>query len=311
MINIPNFSRIGSPFALVLHDAGAANLVIGWLKLTSMPNIRVHVQGPAEILWRNAFPNFTTVSISDALSDATALLTGTGWASMLEYNAMKEAKKIGMPIYAVVDHWVNYRQRFLRNNVEILPNEIWVSDHYAVLEARKQLPEVVVCEFDNSYLKQQLKAINEIDPIFKKNNSQIINVLYALEPIRQKWPCNDKRPGEFQALDYFISKLNLLGLDNACEIRLRPHPSDPSGKYDSWIIKAKAKTKTLNIYISSDEPIFEAIAWSDMVVGCESFVLIIGLEAGRKIVSTLPPWSHQIRLPHEGILRLNEIKELL
>jgi hypothetical protein len=32
--------------------------------------------------------------------------------------------------------------------------------------------------------------------------------------------------------------------------------------------------------------------------------LIIGLEAGRKVVSTLPPWGHKIRLPHDGIIHL-------
>ena len=91
MRNLPDFSLIGGPLAISLHDAGAANLVIGWLLSGPMPVVRVHVGGPAESLWRNAFPQIATMTLSDALSGAVALLSGTGWASILEHSAMMEA----------------------------------------------------------------------------------------------------------------------------------------------------------------------------------------------------------------------------
>jgi len=301
--NLPDFSVLGSPLAIVLHDAGAANLIIGWLKSGLMPDVQVHVGGPAEILWRNNFPSIGTTSLMTALSGATALLCGTGWASKLEYNAMTDARKLGIPIFAAIDHWVNYRQRFLRDGVEILPNEVWVSDHYALLEAIRQLPEVNVREYENSYLKEQVRSVLALTSI-SKGVLRTTRVLYALEPIRESWSCEDPRPGEFQALDYFLSQLFLLGLDETCEIRLRPHPSDPSGKYDEWIVK----TKMANVSLAPHESISEAIAWADIVAGCESFVLIIGLKSGRKVVSTLPPWANKIRLPHKGIIRLNKLK---
>ena len=303
MRQLPNFSTMGSPLAIVLHDAGAANLVIGWLKSGPMPDVRVHVDGPAELLWRKAFPRIAPVALSHALTGSVALVCGTGWASVLEHKAMLEARSLGMPVFATVDHWVNYRQRFVRNRVAILPDEVWVSDHYAVIEARKQLPEVGVREFENSYLQEQVSAVRALSSI-SKDDLGATKVLYALEPIRQLWTTEDVRPGEFQALDYFLSKLSVLGLDGTCEIRLRPHPSDPASKYDEWIAGAKAA----HVCLAPDESIAEAVAWADIVAGCESFVLIIGIETGRKVVSTLPPWANKIRLPHEGILRLSELR---
>lgn len=302
MKNLPDFTFIGSPLAISLHDAGAANLVIGWLKSSAMPDVRVHVGGPAETLWCKAFPQIATMTLSEALCGAVALLSGTGWESMLEHNAMMMARRLGIPIFAAVDHWVNYRQRFVREGIEILPDEVWVSDQYAVTEVKKQLPEVNFREFKNVYLREQVSTILALGSTSKEFTGTI-KVLYALEPIRQTWATEDNRQGEFQALDYFLSRLSLLGLDKTCEIKLRPHPSDFSGKYDHWI----ASVKDAHVFLSLDESIADAVAWADVVAGCESFVLIIGLEAGRKVVSTLPPWSHKLRLPHSGIISLRDL----
>jgi hypothetical protein len=301
MNTLPNFKMLGSQLAIVMHDAGAANLLIGWLKSTDLPKIRVSVSGPAKFLWRTAFPEIEPEDISSLLNGVTAVVSGSGWASNLEYEAIYKARKLGVPVYTVIDHWVNYRQRFLRNNLEVLPTEVWVSDSYAKKEAEKQLPEIVSRQFVNMYLKEQVKLIKYLSEK-KLNFNQQFRVLYVLEPIRQLWARGDKRPGEFQALDYFVSRLPDIGLSKLCEVRLRPHPSDRTGKYNDWI-----SNQNLNISLAPEESIAEAIAWSNIIVGCESFALIIGLEAGRKVISTLPPWAHKIRLPHKEILKLSEI----
>jgi hypothetical protein len=302
MRNLPDFSAIQGSLAVALHDAGAANLVIGWLKSGQITNVRAHVGGPAEMLWHKAFPQLKAVSLNEALSSAVALLSGTGWASSLEYDAMSAAKGLGIPTFAVIDHWVNYHDRFVRNGIEVIPNEVWVSDHYALAEARKQLPNIYVREFENSYLWEQVNSVLNLRPAIEKTAYQT-RVLYTLEPIRLSWDTNDKRPGEFQALDYFMSRLGDLGLKSDCQIRLRPHPSDSSKKYDEWI----SNTNFAGLHLAPDESIANAIAWADIVAGCESFALLIGLETGRKVVSTLPPWGNKIRLPHKGIIRLCEI----
>ena len=44
-----------------------------------------------------------------------------------------------MKSIAVIDHWVNYAQRFKRNNSE--PQGIWVADEEAAILARQQFPD--------------------------------------------------------------------------------------------------------------------------------------------------------------------------
>lgn len=294
-------SMVKSPLAVVCHDAGATNLIIGWLKSTPGIEVRVHVQGPALALWQAAFPGSAIYSLDEALHGAVQLLSGSGWASVLEHDARILAQVRNVPTIAAVDHWVNYQQRFVRNGIEALPDEIWVSDQYAFAEANRCFPGKTVHLLPNTYLNEQVAAIKVLDS--KANPRADERILYALEPIREAWFGADMRPGEFQALDYFLSRLDTLGLSKSTQIRLRPHPSDPPGKYESWL---ESKTG-YDVMMAPVEPLAEAIAWADWVAGCESFVLIIALAARRKVVSTLPPWAYSCRLPHEGIIRLRDL----
>ena len=131
-----------SPVAVVCHDAGAANLVFAWLRewaavgLLDQHEIRLLLQGPAEKAWQlESVPLLQIQSrteLSSAVAGCQSVLTGTGWASSLEHDARQLAATLHIPSIAVIDHWVNYPQRFERDGVVVLPNQIWVSDGYAV-----------------------------------------------------------------------------------------------------------------------------------------------------------------------------------
>lgn len=300
---IPDFAALPRPVALVAHDAGAANIIIGWFK-SSPPSadMRVHLAGPALVAWQAAFPHHPAMALDKALEGAGSLLSGTSWQSAVEHEARSAARASGVPTIAVIDHWVNYRQRFVRDDTEVLPDRIWVADRYALDIATAEFPGIPVEQYANRYLDAEVEAvaaIDEVRPALPPGD----RVLYALEPIRLEWQGSDPRPGEFQALDYFLSRLADLGISEHADIRLRPHPSDPPGKYDDWI----SDQGRPGITIAPDEPIAQAVAWSNWVAGCESFVLIIGTAAGRRTVSTLPPWGNAFRLPQQSIIRLREL----
>lgn len=294
---------LSSPVAVVCHDAGAANLIIGWLSQSVGLKLHAHMRGPALGLWQKAFPDCAVVSLEEALSGAGCLLSGTGWASLLEHEARVIARSRAIPVIAVIDHWVNYRERFVRNGLEILPNEVWISDDEAFAEANRCFPNLVIRQFPNEYLLEQVVQVRALDATRNAGKSE--NVLYALEPIRQPWSSNDMRSGEFQALDYFLSKLNLLGLKANAKIRLRPHPSDTEGKYNEWVRSRCAK---FDVELAPKESLAQAISWADWIVGCESFALVVGLSAGKKTVSTLPPWAHVCRLPQAGLIHLSRLQ---
>ena len=121
------------PTAVVAHDAGAANLIIAWIKAWGWP-VRACVQGPALKLWDLAFPGHPIwPTPAEAMAGCASLLTGTGWASPLEHDARREGHARGLRVAAVVDHWVNYPQRFERACEIVLPDELWVADAWATM----------------------------------------------------------------------------------------------------------------------------------------------------------------------------------
>jgi hypothetical protein len=297
-----NFDQIefASPLAVVAHDAGAANLIIGWLRCQKKIEVRTCLSGPAIDLWSAAFGKPSIMDLDKVLSGARAMLTGTSYDSNLEHFARISAKKCGVFSIAVIDHWVNYPERFQRGGVTQLPDEIWVTDRYALDIAQGFFPETVVHQKPNLYLNDLVKKIRIAESQLQKKSG--VRVLYVLEPLRHL-SADGGVAGEFQALDYFIENCRKIGLDETAEIRLRPHPSDPPCKYDSWI----ADHADWNLKVELSDGLVQLISWADTVVGCETYALAVGVAANRRVISTLPPGAPACRLPMHSIIHLRDI----
>ena len=53
---------IEGPFAVFCHDAGAANLIIEWLKDCNL-DMKVCMEGPAQKIWKRHFPDLSLIHI--------------------------------------------------------------------------------------------------------------------------------------------------------------------------------------------------------------------------------------------------------
>jgi hypothetical protein len=295
------FSSLQSPIAVVAHDAGAANHIIAWAKNEDHAQIHVYVTGPALTLWKRAFPHaIIDGELIDALAMARTLISGTGWASSLEHDARKMARPLGIKSIAVIDHWTNYRARFIDEGVEILPDEIWVADEHAKTLAESAFVKLNVVQMPNLYLDALVKEVRLHERSAVNHVGH--NLLYVLEPIREAWR-EDVAAGEFAGLDFFLNKLAVLGLGDNLLIRLRPHPSDPTGKYDQWI----AAQNSTKISLDTTPTLAESIAWSDMVVGCQTYAMVIALAAGKRVLSSIPPYAPACVLPQAGIIKLSAL----
>lgn len=291
---LPN--AFGASTAVVCHDAGAANIIQAWMLEWPLHAWRPFMTGPAAQSWMHLSStgaNFTDLSM--ALNDAAVLVSGTGWASDIEHRARKMAKSRGIYNIAVLDHWVNYPDRFVRQGETVLPDEIFVTDGYAKRKAEECFPDVPVCLHENLYLAVQLRELSQLT-----DDAQ--DVLYLLEPIRADWPRN--AAGEFEALDYFIMHWPKLGIPSDATLRLRAHPSDPPGKYAKWM----AEHDDLNVVLDDGPSLALALSQARWVVGCETAAMTIALAAGFTVISSLPPWAPPCRLPHEGIVHLNQLQ---
>ena len=281
--------------AVVCHDAGAGNIVIAGLLETGRSDWRAYMRGPAEKLWRSAYSRVALCNTLDsALEGVELLVTGTGWGSDIEHNARSLANLRGIRSVAVIDHWVNYAERFVRHGEIVWPDEFWVTDDYAMEIAKHAFPGQPVFKVPNRYLESQMRVIKQA------GEASTPELLYVLEPIRSDW--GRGLQGEFQALDYFVRNMARLGLSPDTEIRLRPHPSDAPGKYNDWV----ADHPTLNIQLDETISIAESLGRASWVAGCESFALVLALMAGRKVYCTLPPWAPLSRLPHRGLIHIRK-----
>ncbi len=275
--------------AVVCHDAGACNVILPWLARPGLQP-RALMQGPARQLWLSRFGASGLVDTLDqALQGAELLLSGTGWASTLEHDARVQAARRGLRSAAVIDHWVNYPMRFERHGQTQWPDEFWLTDPEAVTMASRHFPVQRLRCFHNGYLDEQRRAIGALTPAQQ-------SVLYVMEPMRSDW--GHGVAGEWQALDGFMAHRAAAGIPLAAPIRLRPHPSDDTGKYGQWL------ARQAGVQLDGSATLAQAISGARWVVGCESYALVVALAAGRDVISSLPPWAPPCRLPHAGVRRL-------
>jgi hypothetical protein len=292
--------ELASPLAVVAHDAGAANLIIGWLRMRRDLDIRTCLAGPAVELWAAVFGKPRSATLDEVLTGAQMLISGTSYASELEHQARVLAKARGIRSIGVIDHWVNYSDRFVHGGSCVLPDEIWVTDEYALSIATACFPGIAVLQKLNHYLAdlvEQVRAVNT-----QPSSSESQRVLYVLEPIRHPW-AKGAEAGEFQALDYFLGKFPSLGLDKNTMVHLRPHPSDPVGKYREWMLYKSG----WNLKLDPNLSLADSIAWANIVVGCETYAMVVALAVGRRVISTLPPHAPLCRLPMKDILHLRDL----
>lgn len=282
--------ELPGPVAVVCHDAGAANLILAWLEAGHWPRARLLAAGPAAIIaGRMDLSVQSCTRLEDAVAGAGSVLTGTGWASKLEHEARAAARAWGIHSVAVLDHWVNYQARLERGGNTVLPDQLWVTDAYALAEAHRCFPGMEVRMQPNLYLEKTLRLVG--------TPGASPDVLYLAEPARSDW--GRGLPGELQALDYFVEHMGRLGLREGARLRLRQHPQEPAGKYDAWI----AAHHPLAV-LDHHEDLSSAMAPVAWVAGCETAALAIALASGRQAICTLPPWAPPCRLPHQDLIHL-------
>lgn len=289
-------SELAGPLAIVCHDAGAANLILAWLAAEPRRDVVPVMEGPAAQLWREQFPDVPIeVSLEQAIKKARALLTGSGWASEIEHRARARARDAKIESVAVVDHWVNYSERFQRGGEVVLPDAIWVADAWAKARAETAFPALPIFQRPNLYLEGEVARISPLAPEAPDQ------ILYLLEPTRSCW--GGREPGEFQALDYLLDNLGALGLSSATPVRLRLHPAEARGKYSNWLERHRG----YDLAIDGHGSLAEAVGASSWVAGLNTAALAVALAAGRRTVCALPPWAPPCVLPHDGLIHLKAL----
>jgi hypothetical protein len=290
---------------VVSHDAGGAEILSSFVK-QSNSECNFILDGPAINIFKKKLGEISIVPI-EAIINSDGVLCGSSWASDLELQAIRFAQSINKTTTVFLDHWVNYRERFTRNGKTLLPDKILVGDHEAEKIAKTVFPDLNVVLTENPYFEDVYREYE----ILKRNyqhSADESSVLYVCEPISEhalKQYGSESYLGytECDALNYFLKNINVI-INNVNKITIRPHPSEECSKY-SWVMDQF----NLPICIDKNSILIESIVESEVVVGCESMAMVIGLMAEKKVISSIPKNGRKCVLPHSNIIHLQDLLE--
>tara|TARA_B100000795_G_scaffold123085_1_gene91668 strand:- start:8164 stop:9027 length:864 start_codon:yes stop_codon:yes gene_type:complete len=249
--------------AIISHDSGGAEILSSFVKLYRA-KYSYTVSGPAINIFKNKVNNFKILPLKQNVDNSDIIITGTGLGSDLEYKAIVYSKKKDKLVYSYLDHWVNYRKRFIRDKKLELPDEIWVGDKYAKKIASKLFDNVKFVP--NPYwsltikqFKKIKKKINSNNIIFVSSNSNRLKV---------------KKSRDLVIFKKFLDFVKKKKINN--KIIIRKHPTEKNNKFNSKIYK-----KT-NIKLDVNKSLTSSMCNCSMIFGHNTMALVIGKLCGLK-----------------------------
>jgi len=275
--------------ALISRDAGGAEFISRYAS-KQKEKFCLAGTGPAVKIFKKKFKNKKIIDYKKAIKISDWILCSTGTSSDYEKNAILFAKKHKKKIIAYIDHWVEYRERFLKRKKMVRPDEVWVSDKYALDIAKK-----------NNLRNVSIKG----NPLFfdflaykKKFNKRNCNnnILFLSEPVSKDLK---KHYDEIECIKYFLKNLDISKLKYK-NIQIRPHPAENKSKF------VKLKKISKKIYISNKNNIFFDIMKSNIIVGINTIALVLGLLANKKVISCIPG-KKNCELPHNKIISFKDL----
>ncbi len=284
---------------VVSHDAGGAEILASYVARNRIACEFV-LDGPGLTVFQRRLGRVKPICLNAALDKCDEFLTGTSWQSNLEWKALVGARELGKKTISFLDHWGNYRERFIRNKVECLPDTFYVGDVLAEKLTRQMFPRKPVFLISNPHFDDVREAFSKLENCSGTKLKDGLRVLFVCEPLTEHGGLQygDERHWgytEFEALRYFFEKRESLG-SPVIKLVIRPHPSESKQKY-----REIAHEFGKIAFIGGKKTLLQEIAECDVVVGCESMAMVIGLIAGRRVVSAIPPGGRPCSLPQSEI----------
>ena len=216
MENIKNLLT-NKKIIIVSHDIGGANIIKNYIEYYSI-NARYYLRGPA----LSIFKKKKQYNLISNIKKSEVVITGTGWKTDLEYKAIKYAKKFNKICITFIDHWANYKKRFVRNKRLVLPNIIFVFDSISKLNIKKIFKnKFKVIKVKNFYFCNFIKKAKKFK-VFSKN------ILYLSSNYDAVLKNNNI---DLMLLKNFLQKIVKLKKYNNFNIDIKPHPTESPKKY--------------------------------------------------------------------------------
>jgi hypothetical protein len=249
--------------AAIANDAGGAKQVVNMLSYFKLSPDFLFT-GPAQKTLKDWDSGYSTISSLDELGQYNLIVTGSGWMTNLETEAIKFGHKFKVPVITVLDHWVNYKARFSNLGDEEIPRIFVTSNFLSASRARESFPYSQIVEIEDLELKALRKSLGEM-------NCES-DLLIILEPFSEVNGYN-----EFQ-FDAKILGVVLAQIDNhpkLGKIILRLHPSSNVGFNLDQFEKNK-----IPVEISAGRSLLDDLKSTRYVVGFNSQAMYLSSQSG-------------------------------
>jgi hypothetical protein len=294
--------------AAIAHDAGGAEILSSLARRQKL-ECKYALSGPALPIFQKKIEGITNQTTCAAVEGAELLICGTSSPSTFELDAISLARSGGIKSIAILDHWMNFRERFLRSNQLIIPDEVWVVDEVAEKIALKALPEANIRRIENPYKEDFLEkmATMRMEPFNQLKLDNCQTVLYVTEPTSEHAArkYGDARYWgytEVEAIKYFFERIKIIS-PLASKIIIRPHPSENPSKYDF-----AHENPCLEVRVSRERELVTEIAEADIIAGCNSMAMVAARWAKKRVICCIPPGGQGFSLPRSGIEFVNEMR---
>lgn len=310
---------------IISCEAGGAQILSSWIgEICPEGNYTYCLQGPAEAIFRTRLGDIPRVEL-DAIQSLDRrfdrIMTGTSWMPDLERRAIAMTREKGIHSISVLDHWTNYRERFLPHHLwgaipddwfRYLPDEVWICDEYAHTLARTLgFPAERLTQIENPYLALVGRSLKDQTSKTLVPHAGL-RLLYISEPMaddleKTYGDANYWGYTEYDLVKSLVRDINFfLKKEIDLSVRMRLHPNEVAGKYDTLI------EENPSILISMNADLLDDLVWADAVVGGESMALVIAVLAGKQVFSVIPESKRkQCALPHREIRHVRSCREAL
>ncbi len=272
---------------LCSHDAGGANLLLAWALAHPENAYDALLSGPALEIYKASPLKFNLhESIEHLPKSINEFICSTGWQTNWEKKLIEFCIINNKNVTAYLDHWVNYRSRFICEGKTLMPNCIWVVDEEALNIVSKEIPEVINVEVVGNYYED-----NIINNIIGSQSQPVDSpsILLCLEPIRT------------QEIEPEVLWKNLLCYLNAnfdnCQFVIRSHPS---GESDGTEYLRSGLTNFSKVKISHNT-LEEDLNCCETVIGYQSSIFSMAHKLKKNVMSYFPAKKMSPLLPHHYI----------
>lgn len=257
---IPDYILNAEVIGIAANDAGGAEQ-LSWLVKNLPQKVLAYISGPANRIFEDSGLLLNRVEDVENLLICDLVITGSGWMSQFEVEVIKEARRQGIPCVTILDHWVNYLERF-GNSESNQPQNLAVTNPMALQIAQDKFPDKLIWLLPDFQIRSYKQSLTN----FKGAHNFVLVLLEPETRIGSQFIINHKIIQDVVASA--ISIKHFRGLD---KVIIRPHPSqigDPS------LLRLLEKFSG-EVEMSKGASLLEDLKISDVVVGLSSYALYI------------------------------------